>query len=74
MADPGAPRVRETCHPVIVKSSDSAGNCNDLRHNVIAAVCDENSNTGDFSTTVAIRPYSGLVLEAQPPVDVTLWR
>jgi hypothetical protein len=56
-AGPGAPRVRDTCHPESVNSSNTAKNCNDARHNVIPGVADENSNMCGVPTGVATRPY-----------------
>ena len=53
----GASQVRETCHLGIVNSSYTADFCNNLRHIVIATVCDENSNMCERPTTVAVRPY-----------------
>jgi hypothetical protein len=55
--DPVAPRVREACHPLVVNTSYSAQNGNDLRHNVLQRVSDENTNTCVPPTTVASRPY-----------------
>ena len=75
----GMPEVRETCHPAIVNSSNTAKNGNDVRHKVIGGVYAEKTNTGGVPTSVASHPYSAMAGlpggGAIAPVDVTpCWR